>query len=55
MSAIDDSVMTARWDECWNAAPDVYMLLKESKTLESARNKVVRYIEARRMDYSCDG
>jgi len=46
--------MTARWDECWNAAPDVYMLLKESKTLESARNKVVRYIEAREWTYSCD-
>jgi lysine 2,3-aminomutase len=30
------------------------MLLKESKTLESARNKVARYIEAREWTYSCD-
>ena len=30
------------------------MLLKESKTLESSRNKVARYIEAREWTYSCD-
>lgn len=46
--------MTQRWNECWDAAPDLYMLLKESKTLESARNKVARYIEAREWTYSCD-
>ena len=46
--------MTARWKECWDAAPELHMLLKESKTLESARNKVARYIEAREWTYSCD-
>jgi len=46
--------MTARWKECWDAAPELYVLLKESKTLESARNKVARYIEAREWTYSCD-
>jgi lysine 2,3-aminomutase len=46
--------MIARWEECWNAAPEIYVLLKESKTLESARNKVARYIEAREWTYSCD-
>ena len=46
--------MIARWKECWDAAPEIYVLLKESKTLESARNKVARYIEAREWTYSCD-
>ncbi len=46
--------MTSRWYECWDAAPELYALLKESKTLESARNKVARYIEAREWTYSCD-
>ena len=46
--------MTGRWNDCWDAAPEIYMLLKESKTLESSRNKVARYIEAREWTYSCD-
>jgi lysine 2,3-aminomutase len=46
--------MTERWNDCWDAAPEIYMLLKESKTLESSRNKVARYIEAREWTYSCD-
>jgi lysine 2,3-aminomutase len=46
--------MTARWDDCWDAAPEIFILLKESKTLESARNKVARYIEAREWTYFCD-
>lgn len=54
MSGKDDFNMTERWDECWSAAPDLHMLLKESKTLQSARNKVARYIEAREWTYSCD-
>lgn len=49
-----NSDMTARWNDCWDAAPEIYMLLKESKTLESSRNKVARYIEAREWTYSCD-
>ncbi len=28
--------MTPRWQECWDAAPDIYALLKESETLETA-------------------
>jgi len=54
MPVVEYSVMTVRWVECWKAAPDIHMLLKESKTLESARNKVARYIEAREWTYSCD-
>ena len=46
--------MTKRWDTCWDAAPELYVLLKESKSLESARNKVARYIEAKEWTYSCD-
>jgi len=49
-----DGDMTERWNDCWDAAPEIYMLLKESKTLESSRNKVARYIEAREWTYSCD-
>ena len=49
-----NSDMTGRWNDCWDAAPEIYMLLKESKTLESSRNKVARYIEAREWTYSCD-
>jgi lysine 2,3-aminomutase len=54
MSVKENNDMTARWEECWDAAPDLHMLLKESKTLESARNKVARYTEAREWTYSCD-
>jgi len=49
-----DNEMTARWEDCWDAAPEIYMLLRESKTLESARNKVARYIDAKEWTYSCD-
>lgn len=49
--------MTAeRWKRVWEAAPELFVLLRESKTLESARNKVMRYLEAREWTYSsCDG
>jgi lysine 2,3-aminomutase len=46
--------MTTRWKDCWDAAPELYMLLKESKTLESARNKVMRYLEAKEWTYMND-
>src|SRR5690606_41555855 len=46
--------MTERWEICWDAAPELYVLLRESKSLESARNKVARYIEAREWTYACD-
>jgi hypothetical protein len=54
MSVKNNYDMTARWEDCWDAALEIYMLLRESKTLESARNKVARYIEAREWTYSCD-
>lgn len=46
--------MMGKWKECWDAAPEIYILLKESKTLESARTKVARYIDAREWTYSCN-
>jgi lysine 2,3-aminomutase len=46
--------MTTRWNDCWDAAPELYMLLKESKSLESARNKVMRYLEAKEWTYMND-
>jgi lysine 2,3-aminomutase len=48
--------MTAeRWKRVWEAAPELFVLLRESKTLESARNKVMRYLEAREWTYSSCG
>jgi lysine 2,3-aminomutase len=43
--------MITRWKDCWDAAPELHMLLKESKTLESARNKFMRYLEAKEWTY----
>jgi lysine 2,3-aminomutase len=48
--------MTAeRWKKVWEAAPELFVLLAESKTLESARNKIMRYLEAREWTYSSCG
>jgi len=37
--------MTARWRNCWEVAPDIYGLLKDSVTLEEARERLIRYLE----------
>jgi lysine 2,3-aminomutase len=46
--------METRWTECWNTAPDVHTLLKESRTLESAREKLLNYIEVLDSTYRRD-
>lgn len=46
--------MNSRWQGCWEAAPDIYSLLKESDSLESAREKIINYIEALDWSYRRD-
>ncbi len=46
--------MTPRWQECWDAAPELYALLKESETLESGREKLISYIDVLEWTYRRD-
>lgn len=46
--------MAIRWHECWDAAPEIYVLLKESVTLESAREKIISYLNALDWSYRRD-
>ncbi|UCH89909.1 MAG: KamA family radical SAM protein [Thermoplasmata archaeon] len=36
--------MSSRWQNCWEAEPEIHILLKESETLEGAREKIINYI-----------
>jgi lysine 2,3-aminomutase len=54
-SGTDDSIANGiRWQQCWNAAPEIYALLKESETLEGAREKLIGYIQALDWTYRRD-
>jgi lysine 2,3-aminomutase len=46
--------MTSRWQNCWDTEPEIHILIKESETLESAREKVINYIEALDWSYRRD-
>jgi lysine 2,3-aminomutase len=46
--------ISARWRRCWNIAPDIYSLLKESKALGSARRKIMTYLEATEVNFRND-
>ncbi len=46
--------MTPRWQECWDAAPELYALLMESETLESGREKLISYIDVLEWTYRRD-
>jgi lysine 2,3-aminomutase len=46
--------MTTRWQECWDTAPEIYAFLKESETLENAREKIINYLEALDWTYRQD-
>lgn len=46
--------MTTRWQECWNAAPEIHILLKESESFEGAREKLIGYLEALDWTYRRD-
>jgi lysine 2,3-aminomutase len=46
--------MEQRWRECWETAPEIYSLLKESESLESAREQIINYIQALDWSYRRD-
>jgi lysine 2,3-aminomutase len=46
--------MATRWQDCWNAAPEIHILLKESESLEGAREKLIGYLEALDWTYRRD-
>lgn len=43
-----------RWKKCWQVAPDIYQLLKESKSLDSARHKMMNYLNSSEMAFRND-
>ncbi|UCF07806.1 MAG: KamA family radical SAM protein [Thermoplasmata archaeon] len=46
--------MTSRWENCWDASPEIYAMLKESNTLEGAREKLIHHLEAMEWSYRRD-
>ena len=42
----NSKVYNKRWKRCWHVAPDIYLLLRESKTLDSARHKMMNYLNS---------
>ena len=53
-SVVDFDQMAKRWKRCWHAAPDVFLLLKESATLEAGRAKIMNYLNATEMAFRND-
>lgn len=51
---MDFVIITQRWQDCWDAAPEIYALLKESETLESGREKLISYVDALEWTYRRD-
>ncbi|ODS41044.1 MAG: KamA family radical SAM protein [Candidatus Altiarchaeales archaeon WOR_SM1_79] len=46
--------MESRWQKCWDASPEIFTLLKESDTLEGAREKIIHHLEALDWTYRRD-
>ncbi|MEE9150931.1 MAG: KamA family radical SAM protein [Thermoplasmata archaeon] len=46
--------MTNRWQKCWDAANEIHILLKESGTLEGARDKLISHLETIDWSYRRD-
>jgi lysine 2,3-aminomutase len=46
--------MSNRWQQCWEAEPEIHILLKESDTVETAREKLINYIVALDWSYRRD-
>jgi lysine 2,3-aminomutase len=44
----------SRWNSCWEAAPEVHVLLRESENLETAREKLISYLGALEWSYRRD-
>jgi len=38
--------MSERWKECWDSAPDIHVLLRESANLGEARERIIGYLGA---------
>jgi lysine 2,3-aminomutase len=51
---IDFEAITKRWKKCWHVAPDVYLLLKESSSIEVSRQKIQNYLNATEMAFRND-
>ncbi|MCP4216509.1 MAG: KamA family radical SAM protein, partial [bacterium] len=41
---IDLEKLSKRWKKCWHVAPDIYLLLKESKSIDASRQKIMNYL-----------
>ncbi len=51
---IDFEAMSKRWRSCWHVAPDIYLLLRESGTIDGARQKFMNYLNATEMGFRND-
>jgi lysine 2,3-aminomutase len=51
---IDFDQMPRRWQKCWHAAPDIYLLFRESSTQEACRSKIMNYLNATEMAFRND-
>ncbi len=46
--------MTSRWEKCWEAEPEIHILLKESENIEAAREMLINYLEGLEWKYRRD-
>lgn len=46
--------MASRWQNCWEADVEIHTLLKESESLEAAREKLIHHLEALDWSYRRD-
>ncbi|UCE38106.1 MAG: KamA family radical SAM protein [Thermoplasmata archaeon] len=46
--------MVNRWQNCWDASAEIYTLLKESDTVDGAREKLIHQLEALEWSYRRD-
>jgi lysine 2,3-aminomutase len=51
---IDFDLMTKRWRKCWHVAPDIYLLLRESNSLNASRQKIMDFLHATEMSFRND-
>ncbi len=51
---IDMDTIKKRWKKCWHVAPDVYLLLKESNSIDASRQKIMNYLNSTEMAFRND-
>ena len=51
---LDLDEVNKRWKKCWHVAPDVYLLLKESNSIDASRQKMMNYLNASEMSFRND-